>query len=84
MVKSWRKNAGYLKDIDIIFFNTNGAKISSKTILELEKNQCDIITASDISDYYDIGFLTEPLCGKLAEDILDSNKKILIKIDLDM
>lgn len=30
-----------------------------------------------------MGFLTEPLCGKIAEEVLTS-KKIIMKIDLDM
>jgi hypothetical protein len=68
MVKYWRKNGGWLKDIDIFFFNVNSAKISKMTVEKLYSLGCKIINSSEKNnEYQDIGFLTEPLCGKIAE-----------------
>ena len=80
MVKYWRKYAGWLKNINIYVYNVNGAKISNKTLDELSSYGCIYKTFDQ--EYSDIGFLTEPLCGKLAEEQVSEN--IMIKIDLDM
>lgn len=84
MVQTWRKRAGWLKDVDIVFFNVNNASISQLTLDKLASLKCQVIDAPNKSaKYCEMGFLTEPLCGKLAEEVLTS-KKIIVKIDLDM
>lgn len=82
MVSAWRKMAGWLKNINIYFFNVNHAKISSETITSLSKLNCEVIEPEDIGEYKEMGFLTEPLCGKISEETLTED--FLIKIDLDM
>lgn len=88
MAAQWRKNGGWLKDIDIMFFNVNNAKISEDTIKKLEDLKCKVIDRPECSysdhEYQELGFLTEPLCGRLAEKLVDPSKKIFIKMDLDM
>lgn len=81
MIKYWRKYAGWLKNINIYVYNVNGANISSTTIDKLSQYGC-IYNVIENNLYSDIGFLTEPLCGKLAEE--EVKEDILIKIDLDM
>ena len=80
MVKSWRKNGGWIKDINIYFFNVNGSKPSKNIIEQLQKLGCIIFDSND--SYKEIGFLTEPMCGYTAE--MKLKEKYLIKIDLDM
>lgn len=81
MVRSWRKNGGWLKDINIYIFNVNGAKIQPQTVQTLKELGCSYVYSS-VGGYEEIGFMTEPRCGQLAEDTVKEN--ILIKIDLDM
>lgn len=83
MVQTWRKRAGWLKDIDIVFFNVNNAAISQATIGKLASLNCQVVNCTSQGEYHELGFLTEPLCGKIAEETL-LDKQILIKIDLDM
>lgn len=86
MVQTWRKRAGWLKDVDIVFFNVNNASISQQTLDKLASLNCQVIDAPSkkrSTNYCEMGFLTEPLCGKIAEEVLTS-KKIIVKIDLDM
>jgi hypothetical protein len=66
MVKYWRKYAGWLKNINIYIYNVNGANISDKTIDELKAFNC-IYQEFNNEKYEEMGFLTEPLCGKIAE-----------------
>ena len=83
MTQSWRKHGGWLKDIDIHFYNVNNANIAESTIKQLEQLGCNIHIVNESNDVYsDIGFMTEPKCGFLAEQSLD--KDVLIKTDLDM
>ena len=83
MAQSWRKHGGWLKDIDIHFYNVNNAKLAEGTIKQLEELRCCIHSSNESNDQYnDIGFMTEPKCGFLAEQSLD--KDIFIKTDLDM
>lgn len=82
MVRFWRRHGGWLKDINIYFFNVNHAKISDDTMTRLKEMGCRIIEPVESAEYLDMGFLTEPLCGKLAEESL--SEEFLIKIDLDM
>ena len=83
MAKSWRKHGGWLKDIDIFFYNMNNASPASSTVEELESLKCHIFHASSSNDQYlEMGFMTEPECGRLAEMNID--KDIFIKTDLDM
>ena len=83
MAQSWRKHGGWLKDIDIHFYNVNNAKLAESTIKQLEELGCSIHCSNENNDQYnDIGFMTEPKCGFLAEQSLD--KEIFIKTDLDM
>lgn len=88
MATWWRKNGGWLKDIDILFFNVNNARISQSTISKLKDLNCKVFDApvddQASGEYKELGFLTEPLCGMLAEKMVDSSKKIFIKTDLDM
>jgi hypothetical protein len=81
MIKYWRKYAGWLKNINIYVYNVNGANISLATIDKLSQYGC-IYNTIENNLYSDMGFLTEPLCGKLAEEQVKED--VLIKIDLDM
>lgn len=81
MVESWRKHGGWLKNIRIYVFNVNHAQISQSTIDKLVNFGCEYIV-EDVDQYKEMGFLTEPLCGKLAEERVKED--VMIKIDLDM
>ena len=83
MVKSWRQHGGWLKDIPIYVFNVNGCNPKLKTIQALEYFGCQYIEKHiEDTESFDYGFLNEPLCGKLAEEMLSEDT--FIKIDLDM
>lgn len=83
MVKSWRQHGGWLKDIPIYVFNVNRCKPKRKIIQALESFGCQYIEKYvEDTQRFEYGFLNEPLCGKIAEELLDED--IFIKIDLDM
>lgn len=81
-VSSWRKNAGWLKDIDI-FILCPTEDVSEKTKVEYQKYNVNYIneTPKEFKEY-DYGFANVHFAGLYFESIL--KHKILIHIDLDM
>lgn len=84
-VKSWRKNGGWLKDINIYILHSNDSSIKEDTIRSLlELGVVYIDDFNDDSVNYVNGFLNEPYCGKYFEKINPIKEEITIKLDLDM
>jgi len=81
--ESWRKNGGWLKDINIYTFCP-----TNNTVTEATKQKFKELGVTYIEEYQPItetfisGFLNVPLVGKLLEQRLTED--VLIKIDLDM
>lgn len=81
--KSWRENAGWLKDIPIYVLCPTHNTISEDT-----KNKLKQLNVEYIEEYHPItetftsGFLNIPYVGMLFEQRLDVD--VIIKIDLDM
>lgn len=81
--ESWRKNAGWLKDINIYTFCP-----THNTVTEETKKRFANLGVTYIEEYQPVtetfisGFLNVPLVGKLLEERLSED--VLIKIDLDM
>lgn len=64
-------------------FNVNGCNPKAKTIQALKSFGCQYIEKYvEDTKKFEYGFLNEPLCGKLAEEMLSEDT--FIKIDLDM
>lgn len=80
---SWRKNAGWLKDIPIYAVCPTKNTISNKTKEEFKKLGVIYIEEyEEITETFTSGFLNIPLIGMMMEEKLSED--ILIKIDLDM
>lgn len=81
--ESWRKNGGWLKDINIYAFCPTHNTISDQT-----KNRFKELNVTYIEEYQEItetfisGFLNVPLVGMILEERLDED--VFINIDLDM
>lgn len=83
MVQSWRQRGGWLKDIPAYVFNVNRCKPRASTLQALASLGCHYIEHHiEDAEKLECGFLNEPLCGKIAEEMLSED--IFIKIDLDM
>lgn len=81
--ESWRKNAGWLKDIAIYTFCPTKNTISEETKIELAKLDVHYIEEyREETENFSSGFWNVPLCGMLFEQRLKED--ILIHIDLDM
>jgi hypothetical protein len=79
----WRKNSGYLKDIDIICFAPTKNTPSLETINKLKKlNVIYIEEYLEISEKLEWGFFLVPYVGKIIEERFPDS--YLIHIDLDM
>lgn len=84
-VKSWRKNGGWLKDINIYILHSNDSSIKEDTIRSLlDMNVIYIDDFNNDSVNFINGFLNEPYCGKYFEKIKPIKEEITIKLDLDM
>lgn len=81
--ESWRKNAGWLKDIAIYAYCPTHNVITEKTKARFDElNVTYIEQFQPVTDTFISGFLNVPLVGMLLEDQLTED--VLIKIDLDM
>jgi hypothetical protein len=81
--ESWRKNGGWLKDIQIYVLCPTKNIISKKTQEKLKQLNVDYIEEyHDIVETFTSGFLNIPYVGMLFEKRLDVD--VIIKIDLDM
>jgi len=80
---AWRKNAGWLKDIDIYAVCPTKNVISEKTKAILKGLKVTYIEDyQEVTEKFTSGFLNIPLVGAMMEERLDHD--VLIKIDLDM
>ena len=83
--KSWRKNGGWLKDIDIYCVCPSKNTIKQTTKDEFKKLNVEYVEYFDQNIFdYSSGFLTLPFVGQLFENKVNISQNILIKIDLDM
>ena len=83
--RAWRKNGGWLKDIDIYCVCPSKNTIKQTTRDEFKKLDVEYIEYFDENIFdYSSGFLTLPFVGQLFENKVSINQNILIKIDLDM
>jgi len=82
-VKMWRKNGGYLKDIDIICAIPSKRYVSEKTIQTLQDMGVDCSFKYTI-DYekYPCGYWNVPFTGSILENTCKTD--YIIHIDLDM
>lgn len=82
---AWRRNGGWLKDINIYVLCSTKNKVSSSTQSKLKSLGVQYIESYDsMSQSYSSGFLNLPYCGKFFEDYVGMNEDVLIRIDLDM
>jgi hypothetical protein len=84
-VRSWRKNGGWLKDLQIYALLSNGENVKDQTFRDLKCLGVNIVvlTGEEIVKHV-LGFLNEPFCGKYFESICPIKEEITIKTDLDM
>lgn len=81
--KSWRENAGWLKDIPIYTYCPSRNVVSEKTKEEMKRyNVTYIENFLPETDGFFSGFWNVPLCGKIFEETLTED--VFIHIDLDM
>ena len=80
----WRKNAGWLKDINIYSLCSTNNTISFTTKEKLKQLNVKYIEYyNDNTCKFSSGFLTIPYTGYFFENIYQIPEDILIKIDLD-
>lgn len=78
------RNIKQMSSMDICFFNVNSSNVKKSTLHQLEDLGCKCIDVSkeDDKSYKEIGFLTKPLCGFYAEQLV--KQQCLVNVDLDM
>lgn len=83
-VESWRKNAGWLKDIPIYIMNPTG-DISEKTKEWYNKYNVTYISKKpEIFNIHEYGFFNVHYVGHYLEKLPELQDTLLIHIDLDM
>lgn len=83
--KCWRKNGGWLKNIQIYCVCPSKNTLNKNTQNELKKLNVEYIEYYDNNIFnYSSGFLTLPFIQQLFEKKVNINQNILIRIDLDM
>lgn len=82
--KSWRQNAGWLKDINIYCVCCTKNTISQQTVEQFSALGVSYIESYEPnSESFSSGFITIPWCGKFFEQPGAIPENILVKIDLD-